>query len=454
MLLEGCCRLFGVGEANATASRIAEVRSDRPLFARNDSANEFRVASNRRLYFADDAFSASKSNATRRIFVFGGSTVQGRPFSIETSFPTFLRLALQQVAPEFNWEVVNCGGISYASYRLIPLLEECSRYEPDLFVVCTGHNEFLEHIDFKTERADSLFNRTYDLAQQLHTVRAFESLLTPADPMPVAVSEEVDALLDHQGGLEAYSREGLQREFVRQGFEANLKRMVEVCRRRGIPLIMALPPSNLCNCPPFKSQFSSSSIKKQQEIASALPQAVKTADSDELQRIVDLDPAYAVTWYQLGHARLNAGDVVEAQAAFERARDEDVCPLRITTPLETTLRQVANKNRIPLLDIASQLTERSRRQIVGDDFLVDHVHPSFTTNQYIARQLVPVVKELLSLSAEPTDWESAVNEAFSDHMEKLPSMYFLSGQRTLNTLKEWTSGRADGPPLKKAKSSQ
>ena len=35
------------------------------------------------------------------------------------------------------------GGVSYASYRVAALMEELVRYEPDLFVIYSGHNEFL-----------------------------------------------------------------------------------------------------------------------------------------------------------------------------------------------------------------------------------------------------------------------------------------------------------------------
>src|SRR6185503_10316672 len=33
---------------------------------------------------------------------------------------------------------------SYASYRIALLMEELTRYQPDLFVIYSGHNEFLE----------------------------------------------------------------------------------------------------------------------------------------------------------------------------------------------------------------------------------------------------------------------------------------------------------------------
>ena len=41
-------------------------------------------------------------------------------------------------------EIINTGGISYASYRVARLMEELLAYQPDVFVIYTGHNEFLE----------------------------------------------------------------------------------------------------------------------------------------------------------------------------------------------------------------------------------------------------------------------------------------------------------------------
>ena len=43
-----------------------------------------------------------------------------------------------------TWEVINAGGISYASYRVALVVKELAAYAPDLFVVYSGHNEFLE----------------------------------------------------------------------------------------------------------------------------------------------------------------------------------------------------------------------------------------------------------------------------------------------------------------------
>ncbi len=74
----------------------------------------------------------------------GGSTTYGHPYWDATSFAGWLRQYLPVVDPEHNWEVINAGGISYASYRVAALMEELSQYEPDIFIVYSVHNEFLE----------------------------------------------------------------------------------------------------------------------------------------------------------------------------------------------------------------------------------------------------------------------------------------------------------------------
>ena len=69
----------------------------------------------------------------------------GRPYTVETAFSSWLQLFLQYADPSKKWEVVNCGGVSYASYRLVPILEEVlENYTPDLVILYTGQNEFLE----------------------------------------------------------------------------------------------------------------------------------------------------------------------------------------------------------------------------------------------------------------------------------------------------------------------
>lgn len=46
--------------------------------------------------------------------------------------------------------MINVGAISYASYRAAGLMDKLTQYDPDLFIVYTGHNEFLERRTYDT----------------------------------------------------------------------------------------------------------------------------------------------------------------------------------------------------------------------------------------------------------------------------------------------------------------
>lgn len=449
-LLELVCRVGGWGESVA-GSAFAEFESVRPLFVADESTGLRKIAPNRREFFAHDEFHITKARNTFRIFVFGGSTVQGRPFSIPTSFPTCLNIALRQACPEVDWEVINCGGISYASYRLLPILRECLEYAPDLYIVCTGHNEFLECITYADVRRSSGFlKQSYAALQHSHGFRllstAFRSPTSPRLQLPT----EVDAILDHRDGLEAYHRDALNRRIVARQFAANLSEMVTISKSAAVPLIFVKPPGNLRDCPPFKSQFGDrTSTDTRTELRRGLRDAAaaNNKSTSALQAAVELDPEFAFAWYQLGHALLANGFPNSALDAFVQARDEDVCPLRMTSELEAAFDRISAGQDVPLIDAHLLLAGFCKDGIVDDSVLVDHVHPSFVSNGRIAVAIVEQLHEMRIVEQLTPEWKQSFQTEFEEHLQSLDSMYFLRGRRTLESLRAWTQGRAEGPPL-------
>ena len=120
----------------------------------------FRSARNRLAYFNAQRFSANKAPRTFRIFCLGGSTTYGRPYNDHTSYVGWLRELLPLADDRRQYEVINAGGISYASYRVASLMDELCGYEPDLFVVYMGHNEFLEQRTYQDLLAMSQSQRS------------------------------------------------------------------------------------------------------------------------------------------------------------------------------------------------------------------------------------------------------------------------------------------------------
>ncbi len=105
---------------------------------------EMVVVPSKRDVLNEQRFPRRKAPGTYRIVCLGGSTTYGRPFFDLTSYPGRLRALLPEVDASRPWEVVNARAISYASYRIRGVAEELAEYEPDLFLIDVGHNEFLE----------------------------------------------------------------------------------------------------------------------------------------------------------------------------------------------------------------------------------------------------------------------------------------------------------------------
>lgn len=458
VVVEVACCLLGVGEARLDDDPFVGFSSQQSLFEKNTGGDKFVTAKSRLKFFSAEEFAASKPARTKRIFCLGGSTVKGRPFSKETSFTTWLQLALQEAQPDHGWEVINCGGISYASYRLTPILQECLAYQPDAFVICTGHNEFLEDRSYGELRDVSplVTGSFYELSKLRSFLLLRQTMLS--DPQTDAdgrdqLGGDVDAFLDYKNGLAAYHRDESWRRGVARHFEKNLERMVNLARRANVPIILIYPPSNLADSPPFKSEHRSdmtpqeiSNWKTAIDAANSTLKTFPAAAVDSFQEAISIDEDYADTHFELGRLLELIGNFDKARDEFLLAREDDICPLRIIARLEQALSRVADRNRVPLLNAHQLLEAETRNGILDGSMLVDHVHPSFAGHQLIALALVEEL-ERASLVTPQSGWQELAKTAFKRHFERLPDFYFAQGEQNLANLRFWTQGMADGPPV-------
>ena len=94
-----------------------------------------------------------------------------------------------------------------------------------------------------------------------------------------------------------------------------------------------------------------------------------------------------------------------------------------------------------MIDAQLLFAQLTRDGITGNEWLVDHVHPSMRGHQRLASALFDeLVRQDL---VHPTSgWELRREEVFRDHMQSLDAMYFIRGQQRLKGLQLWTQGRA------------
>lgn len=446
--LEGLLALFGVRPVVETEDPYVGFVQSLPLFAeeKQPDGSVWRVtAPNKRAYFNPQRFPATKGANTYRVFCLGGSTTYGHPYDDRTSFAGWMREILPAADPSRTWEVVNAGGVSYASYRVAALMEELVHYEPDLFVVYTGQNEFLERRTYQgLIDANPAVNRLGALAGRTRTYSAVRRVVQAVRPDPAArarksyeMSGEVDALLDAIGGLAAYSRDDTLRLQIESHYEFNSRRMVRIARAAGAGIVFVVPASNLRDCSPFKSQATPGASPE----VDSLFAGRAAVSVENLERAATLDPRRADVWYALGQAQFAAGDFVAAEASLQRAIDEDVCPLRQSSTMRKRLHNVTETEGVPLVDFVTLLADSSRarygHRVLGEEFFLDHVHPTIEGNRLLAIALVQRLVEAGVAHVSP-DWSATAVAAAKTRIEgRLDRRAQATGLRNVARVFNW-----------------
>jgi len=414
LAIEGTLASFGIEPLGLRVDPYVGFASRIPLYVRataGDGRPIFETARNKLAFFNDQHFDAVKLPGTRRLFCIGGSTTYGHPFDDSTSFCGWLRELLAQSDASQRWEVVNAGGISYASYRAAAVMEEITAHAPDVFVIYTGQNEFLERRTYANVLetpawlldADVLLRRTRSYSELRRALDGLRSLSRATER--AQLSGEVEAILDRSVGPDAYRRDDALREKVLAHYRFNLERMVEIARAAGAEPVFVTPASNLRDCSPFASEHSPELSPAARERwrdhfeagRRALAEDRAGAARENLAQAVGLDPRRADGQYWLARALAAAGDADAAARAFERARDEDICPLRALSAMPGIVRSVAREQDAAVVDFGRLLRETAGRSddfdVFGDEFFLDHVHPTIEANGRLAQAILAALRE-------------------------------------------------------------
>ena len=352
-----------------------------------------RTRPSRSGFFHPATFSAAPSDATFRIFVFGGSVTYGYALANpeSESYCSRLRALLQAELPAREVEVINCGGICYASYRLLSIAEECLAYDADLFVVMMGHNEFLEPRHYGSLMAAG---RTVPFWQRMRLVQVFQDLggrLTASDSEfltePVLAAEYI--------GEQYIVRD--EEEFTQtlRHYGWNIQRILDRCEARGVPVVLCTLPSNLRNWPPFESLTSPGADKtaldaRLRQSVSLLKDGRHAEALAQARVLAAEEPGAAAFHYVTAMCLDAAGKTREAKQEYLVAKDLDAFPHRAPSTFNMKIRELADGG-APLFDAERLFELRSPDGIPGRNLFLDQCHPNPAGHELLADGLAELI---------------------------------------------------------------
>ncbi len=438
LIVEGILWISGVEPLYKRTDSYLGFAGYSPLFTDKRTAegeHVYATSDTKMDWFNYQQFPVHKASGVTRVFCLGGSTTYGRPYDDRTSFCGWLREFLPAVDPGRQWEVINAGGISYASYRVVRLMETLDRYEPDLFVIYTGHNEFLERRTYGRQLSTPEFLRNLaSLASRLRLYSLLSDIILPGKDM---LDTEVDAVLDNAVGPEDYHRDDAMRDAVLEHFRISLTGMTLIGQKERAEIIFVTPASNIQDFSPFKAEPSAGLDTTHINQISLLKQSItELLDNHEPEQAAGLavqslaiDPRDAELLFLQGRALLALGKIDEARHAFIAARDEDIAPLRALTPVPGIVADVARENGNGLVDFDRMIEECSSNGIPGKEHFLDHVHPSIDANRMLALAIVDEMVEMELISPAST-WDdktiSKITESVNSKVDEAANVMALT----------------------------
>ena len=464
--VESSLTLLGIGRPNDTSDPFVGFDEHFPLMTvSTDAAGRETVATSpsKLVWFNYQEFPRQKPADTKRVFCLGGSTTFGRPYQDLTSYSGWLRELLPLADPEHQWQVINAGGVSYASYRVAAVMQELAQYQPDLFIVYTAHNEFLERRTY-AEMFDEQgwARRTRSLLMRTHTWSALESLVNRGRPEEsvsnkAVLSGEVDEMLNHSIGPQQYDRDPQWRTQVLHHYDVNLRRMVRIARDAGAELVFITPAANELDCSPFKSVVSGTlGDAESKQLLDLLELAQRQLQEGTPQlalasyiEAVEIDRHHADLQFRMGRLLHQLGRYDEASEALLAAINEDICPLRAVEEITQSLHRVSQQFDVPVVDFQDRLRAKSLVEqghaCLGGKYFLDHVHPTPAIHKQLALWIMQTMHaERLATLSELSDSQiDAVDSKITSQID-----YRVHGVALRNLAKvlHWSGKFAEAAP--------
>lgn len=428
-----------------------------PLFIPNEAHPDYVLANPEvvKRYFPDPTgatdttidiffFKAQKEQGTFRVFVQGGSTAAGFPFGMGASLSGMLKDRLQRTFPDRDIEVVSTALSAVNSYTLLDFSDEILGYEPDAILIYAGHNEYLGILGVGSAFAGGVARPLILAYLQLREIRVFQLL-------QLAVTS-VRGLFTNKG--EKTSRGTLMARLiasthipyesdlyeagVRQ-FAGNLNALLARYQKLGVPVFIGTLVSNERGQKPFIGSPSPSTDTEvwrhhYQVGTEALQRGDTNLAAKALEETIRLDDTAADAHYAKGRLMEELGDFAAARQAFLAAKDRDQLRFRAPEAFNEVIREAAKRHGATIVSVQEAFIKASSNGIVGNDLMLEHLHPNLKGYFILADAFYEAMKERQLIGA----WGNATATAEAWNNVPVTNMERLFGQHVIARLKaDW-----------------
>jgi tetratricopeptide (TPR) repeat protein len=306
----------------------------------------------------EDVFDKQKNANSFRVFVLGGSSAEGFPYRPMGSFSRYIRRRLELVYPNTEVEVVNISMTAVNSYTLLDLMPGVLDQKPDLILIYAGHNEYYGALGVGSVESLGSSRTLINLILYLDKFRITQlvrnsihwitSLISPGNKklsgtLMSKMAQDKYILLNSK-----VFNEGIQQ------FKENLTDILEMIKDNHVPVILGSVASNL---------------KDQKPFISVKTPGYKTADQV----------------YNEAEVELKNNNTNVADSLFRLAKDLDALRFRAPEKINNVIDDLGRKFHVLTVPIDSLFDSESPGGVVGDNLIVDQLHPNIKGQELIGK---------------------------------------------------------------------
>lgn len=211
----------------------------------DDDAGEqrFKVTHPEMYPGAARSFPVEKPRDAFRVFRLGGSASAGWPLPPSENAGRLLEAALERAYPPRVIEVIDASAHAYASYRVRRIFDRVMEFEPDLIVIHSGNNEYLEKRSYLVDSWLVDLLRKSHLIRWIHERRAGRAVKTLRGDKKGSNLYHVWTKLERQAT--EIRTDPIQHRGVVDHFEHSIAHMVREAQRASVPVFLLTVPVNL-----------------------------------------------------------------------------------------------------------------------------------------------------------------------------------------------------------------
>ncbi len=327
--------------------------------------------------FKPSLFRKDKLSSGFWVVCLGGSSMFGTPYQMTANIPGILRKQLRHLFPESEIEVINLGASAINSQVVKKIAGEIVKYQPDLVLVYMGHNEFYgpEGVgaSWLEKKVPFLISLKYTLSD-LRVYQVLEKLIHSVSSRHSHLPERNLMRQVSRGRL--VNLESNEAERIFRNFQENLYQIIDIFRKKKIPLVISDVASNLQFEP-----FVSPAIDTLKNLDSDLKTAELLYQQGNYQNAIDRllpyyekYPFHPLLNFKLGKSYLRAGDKQRALSHLTIARDQDLLKFRAPSEINRIIHDVCRQKDVPVVSAEDYITNKSRDGISGYDLFWEHLH--------------------------------------------------------------------------------